>query len=247
MNDRHRLVRWWSGVPQLTAATAVMYGCGALLLVVGAITWVPGRNPRWVILILATVATAFVVWTLVRGQRFTRPEALVMVAILFATIGGLTWTTDLTIGAFANGTNLPIAALYVIWFMHPVAGRIVLYSGMLWWLVAIIHHDDGTLLAFGGSLVAQTIIVTEVFSRIKNRMDHVARTDQLTGALNRRGITEVLEREMAHARRRGRSLSLVAVDLDGLRIVNNTHGHTAGDRLLEDATRHWRDGLRPND
>ncbi|MET0930344.1 MAG: GGDEF domain-containing protein [Aeromicrobium sp.] len=234
-------------LPPLTSVTAVLYGVGAMLLVSGAVTWVPGKNPRWVITSLAVLAVVFFLHTLARGRRFTTTEALVMVAAEFFTIGALTWTTDLTLGAFANGTTLPIVSAYVVWFMHPVAGRIVLYLGCLWWFIAILHHDSAALAGFGASLVVQTIVAAEVFSRIKGRMDGLARTDQLTGTLNRRGIAERLEQELARAVKRHRDLSIVAIDLDGLRAVNNAHGHTAGDRLLEASTRHWTDGLRRRD
>lgn len=234
-------------LPSLTSVSAVLYGAGAVLLVSGAITWVPGKNPRWVITSLAVLATVFFVYTLVRGRRFTATEALVMVSAEFFTIGALTWTTDLTLGAFANGTALPIAGVYVVWFLQPVAGRVVLYLGCVWWFIAILHHDNASLGGFGASLVVQTIVAAEVFSRIKGRLEHQARTDQLTGTLNRRGITELLDRELSAAARRRRDLSVVAIDLDGLRTINNTLGHTAGDRLLERATRHWIDGLRRRD
>jgi diguanylate cyclase (GGDEF)-like protein len=78
-------------------------------------------------------------------------------------------------------------------------------------------------------------------------MDRLVSTDLLTGILNRRGIDDVLATELRHAVKKKQALSVVAIDLDGLRTVNNTHGHTAGDRLLESATRHWREGLRRRD
>jgi len=234
-------------LPPLATVTAVLYGSGALLLIVGAVTWSPGRNPRWVITSLAATAAVFFVWTVVRGRRFTTTEALGMIAVQFFTIGALTWTTQLTLGAYSNGTALPVAAVYVIWFLQPVAGRIVLYLGSLWWFAAILHHDDRPLVGFALSLVVQTLIAAEVLSRLKVRMDNLARTDQLTGTLNRRGIAEVLERELHRSARRQRDLSVVSIDLDGLRSVNNTQGHTAGDRLLERATAHWIDRLRRRD
>ncbi len=135
----------WRGVPPLTVATAVMYGCGSVLLVTSALLWVPGKNPRWVISLLAVVAVTFFVWAIVRGRRFTRGEALVMAGAQLAVVGGLTWTTHLTLGAYSNGTALPIVGVYVIWFLRPVSVRIVLYLGTLWWFVAILHQDDSTL------------------------------------------------------------------------------------------------------
>lgn len=234
-------------LPPLSTVTAVLFGTGAVLLIIGAVTWVPGKNPRWVITCLAVTATGFFLWAVLRGRRFTRAEALVMVVAELFTIGALTWTTDLTLAAFSNGTALPIAAVYVIWFLHPVAGRIVLYLGTLWWFVAVLHHDDTSLTAFALSLLLQTIVAAEVLAQLKTRMDRLARTDQLTGTLNRRGIAELLEREVHRAVRRRRDLSVVSIDLDGLRAVNNTQGHTAGDHLLQQATSYWTSRLRRRD
>jgi diguanylate cyclase (GGDEF)-like protein len=242
-----RVGRAVRALPPLTAATAAMYGSGSVLLVAGAAVWTPGKNPRWVIATLAVVAVAFLVWTLVRGARFTVDEALVMTAAQLAVVGCLTWTTHLMLGALANGTILPIVGVYTVWFLRPVAGRVVLYLGSLWWLVAVLHHDQPTLVPFAASVLIQTVVATEVFARIKARMDRLARTDPLTGTLNRRGITEVLEHELGRATRRGRPLSVVAIDLDGLREVNNTHGHRAGDEVLTTVTRHWIEGVRRHD
>ncbi|MGZ4255719.1 MAG: GGDEF domain-containing protein [Solirubrobacteraceae bacterium] len=60
-----------------------------------------------------------------------------------------------------------------------------------------------------------------------------ALTDPLTGVLNRRGFTEAMERELARARRYGRPFVLAYVDVRGLKAVNDTEGHLAGDELLK--------------
>ncbi|KQX74369.1 MULTISPECIES: diguanylate cyclase [Aeromicrobium] len=242
-----RVGRALRALPPLTTATAAMYGSGAVLLVAGAVWWTPGKNPRGVIAALALVAVLMFVWTLARGARFTVDEALAMTVVQLAIVGCLTWTTHLMLGAFANGTILPIVGVYTIWFLRPVVGRVVLYAGALWWLVAVLHHDRPTLVPFAASVLIQTVVATEVFARVKARMDRLARTDPLTGTLNRRGITEVLARELARATRRQRPISVVAIDLDGLREVNNAHGHGAGDDMLAAVTRHWIGGVRQHD
>lgn len=238
---------WLLGLPPLTAVTAAMYGAGSALLVVGLLTWEPNKNPRWVIGTLAAVSLVFLAWTLLRGARLTTTEALVMSGIKLFTIGGLTWTTHLMLGAFANGTVLPIAGIYTVWFLHPVIGRVVLYAGVAWWSAAILQHGDSTVVPFAASIVVQSVVASEVFARIKHRMDSVARTDPLTDTLNRRGITEVLDRELGRSRRRQVPVSVIAVDLDGLREINNTFGHRAGDDLLVSIARHWLGSARRND
>jgi diguanylate cyclase (GGDEF)-like protein/putative nucleotidyltransferase with HDIG domain len=61
---------------------------------------------------------------------------------------------------------------------------------------------------------------------------HKSRTDPKTGLSNSEHLERVFGDALAVSRKHGTSLSLVMIDLDHLRIVNNTHGHLAGDRLL---------------
>ena len=57
--------------------------------------------------------------------------------------------------------------------------------------------------------------------------------DELTGVARRAAGMAALEHEIARARRAGAALSVAFVDVDGLKVVNDTHGHEAGDRLLQ--------------
>lgn len=62
--------------------------------------------------------------------------------------------------------------------------------------------------------------------------ERTSRMDPLTGLGNRRALDECLQRELARHIRYDRKLSLIVVDLDGFKQVNDTHGHQAGDRVL---------------
>jgi diguanylate cyclase (GGDEF)-like protein/putative nucleotidyltransferase with HDIG domain len=64
-----------------------------------------------------------------------------------------------------------------------------------------------------------------------------ARTDPLTGLVNRRGFEESFELELERARRSGSSFSLVVGDLDGFKQVNDRYGHHVGDLALERVSR----------
>jgi diguanylate cyclase (GGDEF)-like protein len=61
-----------------------------------------------------------------------------------------------------------------------------------------------------------------------------ALTDQLTGVLNRRGFIDSAERELERARRYGHPLALAYVDIRGLKAVNDSEGHLAGDKVLKE-------------
>ena len=84
-----------------------------------------------------------------------------------------------------------------------------------------------------------------VASRDAHRED--ARHDVLTGALNRRAIGEVLETEWSRSERTGSPLSLVFVDVDHFKAVNDTHTHAVGDQVLVAISARLRAHLRPYD
>lgn len=76
--------------------------------------------------------------------------------------------------------------------------------------------------------------------RLRAALEEQAIRDSLTGMFNRRYLDEVLEREIARARREGISLSLVMLDVDHFKVLNDTYGHRAGDealRVMADALR----------
>ena len=77
--------------------------------------------------------------------------------------------------------------------------------------------------------------------------DYRARHDPLTGLANRAGLIGALEARLAAPRGRDETLALLYLDLDGFKIVNDTHGHAAGDRLLENVAERMRSMLRDGD
>ncbi|KIF81406.1 GGDEF domain-containing protein [Noviherbaspirillum autotrophicum] len=79
------------------------------------------------------------------------------------------------------------------------------------------------------------------------QMSELAHEDQLTGSLNRRGLDEVLEREMARAERKKSPLCVALLDLDNFKKLNDTHGHSAGDGALVHLVKVVKDTLRAMD
>ena len=88
-------------------------------------------------------------------------------------------------------------------------------------------------------VTAASVVATTAFGySIGCRADvlqALATTDPLTGLLNRRAIERQIQVEWERARRYGFPLSLLMIDLDGLKRVNDTCGHSAGDRVLRGA------------
>lgn len=71
------------------------------------------------------------------------------------------------------------------------------------------------------------------------QLSALARTDPLTGLLNRRSGDAVLQRTLSRCAQDGSDLVVVLLDLDHFKAFNDTHGHPAGDRLLVGAARAW--------
>lgn len=67
------------------------------------------------------------------------------------------------------------------------------------------------------------------------RLEMLSETDLLTGALNRRGFIRMAEREFERARRRQERLTIIMVDLDHFKAINDRFGHAAGDLVLASA------------
>lgn len=74
-----------------------------------------------------------------------------------------------------------------------------------------------------------------------------AQIDPLTETFNRRCLEPLLNKELAAAERRHSPLSVVMIDLDDFRNINNKHGHSVGDRVLKSAVEIMRRTLRASD
>lgn len=80
--------------------------------------------------------------------------------------------------------------------------------------------------------LAETEAQLSEVSAALERTQAQARTDPLTGFLNRRGMDEVVAREVARARRIPAPLAVAMIDIDHFKSVNDEHGHDVGDRAL---------------
>lgn len=90
----------------------------------------------------------------------------------------------------------------------------------------------------------------ERIAKLQEDLDEASRLmrhDQLTGALNRRGLEEMFEAESARAQRRGSSLAVALLDIDNFKRLNDNFGHKVGDEALIHLARVVRQHLRPQD
>jgi predicted signal transduction protein with EAL and GGDEF domain len=106
-----------------------------------------------------------------------------------------------------------------------VVSNIVLLVGLIWLLASMIQRVEAERAA----------------------VQQQAETDKLTGIYNRRHFEASLELEIQRARRYGAPLALLMIDVDNFKLLNDRHGHLAGDRMLCRLARECESCLRISD
>ena len=121
-----------------------------------------------------------------------------------------------------------------------------------------LRHNDGSWREFevvGKNLLYEPAIngivgnfrdITER-KRLMAALEKLSETDPLTGALNRRGFLKLAEREFERMRRSGQPLTVIMIDIDHFKRVNDTYGHAAGDLVLAKIAEQCRTHIRSID
>jgi len=100
--------------------------------------------------------------------------------------------------------------------------------------VLSLSHPDAAAFDDRAELLARLLANCTVPAIERSRLERLSVTDSHTRAFNRRYLVPRLEEEMARAGRQSSSLSLLMMDLDRFKRVNDAHGHAAGDRVLKE-------------
>lgn len=110
--------------------------------------------------------------------------------------------------------------------------------------------DQVTEIADSGRLLAEVRQLRERVAELQQRveqLDELAHQDVLMALPNRRGFMRELERLVARAARYGSPAAMLFVDLDGLKMINDTFGHQAGDEALIQVAHLLSAGVRGGD
>lgn len=207
-----------------------------------------GRREPWrVIALTIAVMAAIAVPLIFFDPDYTRRNIVFAIGQSLPLIGAvldLRRTPQLSVGrriAIA-GMALAIASQAV-----ELAGCILTLLG---WIdraaYAEIEGPAILVIVFSGVLWNIGLILL-VIDWLYARLEHKATHDELTGLPNRRALTERLTDEITAASASGRRLSVLIVDLDGLKELNDRHGHLAGDAGIVHVVRTTAARIRPGD
>jgi hypothetical protein len=241
---------------QRTALPAARLG-GALVCVGSTMTFVFGATvPSYsngqpmAVLLPSVVAFVFGLWCIAMGARTHRYVVYAIPSAAALAMSGSLWVTDT---ALESSELLFVwCVLFASYFMPtaPAAANTVFVAASY---AAVVIGRRGLsvglppAIELAATAAVACILVLRLRRQVESSLDDAleqARTDPLTRVLNRRGFSEALAVEIARARRAGEPLSALMIDLDHFKRLNDTHGHAAGDRTLQQVAQVLRTQLR---
>jgi len=190
-------------------------------------------------------------------RQETRAKLTLETGVMIAFI---TWVVS-----YAGGIHSPLLNLYLLPVIASalILGKVTTFVQMVAIAVCFmaLHYDPqtrnfltlsywGELLALLAPVVLVAYITTMLSADVRYALDKIKRvsdTDDLTGQYNMRAFSAILHRAFKQSVRHAHPLSVVMIDCDNLKTVNDTHGHEAGNRLLQEVVRSIRTELRGSD
>jgi diguanylate cyclase (GGDEF)-like protein len=194
-----------------------------------------------------------------RAKRFL--ETIENRSPLFWTITGFTVVGLLGLIDYATGNELNISLFYLIpialvtWAVDHKTGLFLSFLSGLTLLGAEIAAGQiysHSLFYFLNTLVRTAFYVVVVYlvtelQKSRKEEQLAARTDYITGAVNARYFNELLQMEISRIRRYPHPITLVYVDIDNFKLVNDLFGHKVGDEVLRFIATELKSQLRVTD
>lgn len=236
---------------------AIVQGTAGASAVLIAFMLLKGEPPGHALLQGAVPgALGAVAWYARWGQRVRGS----LVAVALMSCAALAVHVTATIEAhFLFFIAIPIVALYEDWAPSATSVGAVLAHHLIVGLhdPASLYNHEAALrspwqwgLVHGGLLLAMCVVSVlhwRSHESARTALTRLSLHDDLTGLANRRLFMERLEQALADAAARGDSVSLLMMDLDGFKTLNDTFGHAFGDTMLAEIGRRLAAAIRPGD
>jgi len=178
-------------------------------------------------------------WRMINQFLISRSHACIMTfgTVMVLLLGVLEINTGKEI-SFSIFYLIPI--IVVGWYGGRTSGMaIAVLTAAVWYYAELAagHVHSGRAIAVWNALMRLGILLVSAFFISENRRlldseQGLARTDPLTQVANSRYLLEILEREIKRSARFDKPISLVYMDIDNFKQVNDLQGHSAGNRLL---------------
>ncbi len=188
-------------------------------------------TPGWMVRYICVVLSSALLWGIVQMwvlldthvEKDVKYVSLVG-TIAYATVFSHLYATSLRL-AGGGVALMMVPTLAILWgdpHLRVMAATLSLYTVYLF-VAAIRSHRD----------YQRQLDLHEELSRQRDLYEHLSRTDPLTGLFNRRHFTAVLEQWTRSSTRDAQPVSLLLIDIDHFKSINDRHGHVAGDLTLK--------------
>ncbi len=239
-------IAWHRGIETTHAASLAV----ALLFLF--VSYLVFRTPRSAAALQAC-EVPFLAWLFALGIALTTIDQAVTPSIAPFVV------VCLAAGAVFYHRPLPAAALFLASYLvfYFALGIVDLDPAQL--VSNRVNGLTGAVLGFGVSLAFWRLFLQtrgqrtrieeqrQELARVNRELEHMAFHDSLTGLPNRRWFDRAVRAESSAARRRGTTTSLIVVDLDHFKVLNDTYGHPLGDDVLQGVARVLTDHVRISD
>jgi diguanylate cyclase (GGDEF)-like protein len=175
------------------------------------------RETRWKLAIEIWVMIAFITWVLWHTGKIDSPLLNLYLLVII--------TSGLTMGKLTTMLILVLITSVYIYMGHP------LYTDITFSL-----QNFGRLMTIFTPYLLVAYLTTMLSADLhyaRRMFKHLSETDDLTGLDNIRAFNDALEQEIKKSNRYQRVFSMLMIDADNLKEVNDNYGHEAGDRLIK--------------
>lgn len=224
---------------------SVFYLAGSAMLAVAGLGSVASGR---LLLVLAGVAAGVAVVSVAARALFVYGAT-----VIASLLGPVLIAVAITAGQGGFGSAL-VATLYTFVAVHTALVLRVHHTAwvLAWSLMTALVANASLGSPVPGVIVAAVFLLVcgtlaAVTSWLVGQVRALATTDPLTGVANRASFEAALEHARATVSRTNEPLSLLALDLDGFKQLNDTYGHAAGDRALIEIAAAWAPLLRERD
>ena len=199
--------------------------------------------------ILDTCIVTIITGIIVYGWKFGKTERTGQVLVVVGGFGalmssemlgvvGLFWMYVAIVANFFLTKNLRFATIFTIFIMIllAVTGKSFANAAQMW-----------SFLATGFLLALLSFIIAQQYSQQRQRLEHLAMVDPLTGAFNRRVMEQELHMAIEEHARKGTPMAVILMDIDHFKQVNDLHGHDKGDFVLSSFADSIKQNTRQND
>ena len=175
------------------------------------------KETYWKLAIETWVMIIFITWVLTYTGRLGSPLLNLYLLVVI--------TSTLTLGKLATMLQMLLIAACYAWLGYQGGAYTIGITSFATTVTA--HFAPMLLVAYITTMLSADI------RRALTQIKLLSETDELTGILNKRAIDIVSSRLLKQAARYARPVSVLMIDSDSLKSINDTHGHEAGNRLLK--------------